>query len=73
MQAGWRSVSMECGEQCVMITGIAMMPGLCADNWDILDQVYTSLYSVKCKAEVVMHCMVMCTFILSNCSYLENY
>ena len=24
---------MECGEQCVMITGIAMMPELCADNW----------------------------------------
>ena len=33
VQAGWRSVSMECGEQCVVITGITMMPQLCADNW----------------------------------------
>ena len=25
---------MECGEQCVvMVTGIPMMPELCADNW----------------------------------------
>ena len=36
MQAEWRSASMECGEQCVVsgITGITMMPELCADNWD---------------------------------------
>ena len=31
--AEWRSVSMECGEQCVTITGITMMPESCADNW----------------------------------------
>jgi len=31
--AEWRSASMECGEQCVMITGIIMMPELCVDNW----------------------------------------
>ena len=37
--AQWRSASMECGEQCVMIitggiiTGITMLPELCADNW----------------------------------------
>jgi len=24
---------MECGEQCVIITGMTMMPGLCADSW----------------------------------------
>ena len=24
---------MECGEQCVQIAGITMMPELCADNW----------------------------------------
>ena len=39
VQAEWRSASIECGEQCVMMDGIPMMPGLCADNWDILDQV----------------------------------
>ena len=33
MQAGWRSASMECGEQCVIMVGITMMPELCADNW----------------------------------------
>ena len=28
---------MECGEQCVIIiTGITMMPELCADNWDMM-------------------------------------
>ena len=25
---------MECGEQCVEVTGIVIMPELCADNWD---------------------------------------
>ena len=39
VQAEWRSVSMECGEQCVMMDGIAMTPGLYADSWDFLDQV----------------------------------
>ena len=29
----WRSVSMECGEQCVTVTGITGKPKLCADNW----------------------------------------
>ena len=33
MLAGWRSASMECGEQCVAMTGLTMMPELCADNW----------------------------------------
>ena len=33
MVAGWRSVSMECGEQYVVMAGIAMMPELCADSW----------------------------------------
>ena len=32
MQAEWRSASMECGELCVMISGIVMMPGWCAGN-----------------------------------------
>ena len=32
-QAEWRSASMECGEQCVTVVGITMMPELCADNW----------------------------------------
>ena len=34
MQAEWRSASMDCGEQCVWtVTGIVMMPELCAGNW----------------------------------------
>ena len=24
---------MECGELCVMVAGITMIPELCADNW----------------------------------------
>ena len=34
--AGWRSASMECGEECAMMAGITMMPELCADNWDMM-------------------------------------
>ena len=33
MLAEWRSASMECGEECVVITGITVMPKSCADNW----------------------------------------
>ena len=35
VQAEWRSASMVCGEQCVIVvvTGIMMMPELCVDNW----------------------------------------
>ena len=33
MKAEWRSVSMECGGQCVMVDGTAVMQQLCADNW----------------------------------------
>ena len=54
MQAEWRSASMECGEQYVMIVGITAMPESCADNWDCLDQVLICTVGVKCKAEVVM-------------------
>ena len=43
MKAEWRSASMECGEQCVMATGIVMMQQLCADNWGSLGQVLTLL------------------------------
>ena len=41
--AEWRSASMECGGQCVVVTGITMMPELCADNWGSLDQVYKNV------------------------------
>ena len=36
MLAGWRFALMECGEQCVVMAGITMLPELCADNWDTL-------------------------------------
>ena len=32
----WRSASMECGEECVMVAGVTIMPELCADNWDMM-------------------------------------
>ena len=45
MKAEWRSASMEYGGQCVMTTGISMMPELCADSWGYLTQVlYTNCY-----------------------------
>ena len=37
MKAEWRSASMECGGQCVMIA--LEVPKLCADSWDYLTQV----------------------------------
>ena len=50
LQARCRSASMECGEQCVMMDGVTMMPGLCADNWDFLDQVLVfTVFSVKLR------------------------
>ena len=36
VQAGWRSASMECGEESVVIIGMvsmAIIPELCADSW----------------------------------------
>jgi len=40
VQAEWRSASMECGEQCVVPTGVAlvvggitMLPLSCANSW----------------------------------------
>ena len=30
---------MECGGQCVMVDGTAVMQQLCVDNWGTLDQV----------------------------------
>ena len=32
----WKSVSMEHGALCVMIFGVATMPVLLADNWDLM-------------------------------------
>ena len=50
---------MECGEQCVIITGITMMPELCADNWDMMSTTVSySLYNiddlVECKESLVL-------------------
>ena len=30
---------MECGEQCVIMAGITMMPESCADNWGMVEKV----------------------------------
>ena len=45
MQAEWRSASMECGEECVIMVGISTMPELCADNWGTMSmQVEVSFF-----------------------------
>ena len=33
VQAEWRSASMECGEEFVVVPGIVVLPRLCVDNW----------------------------------------
>ena len=44
----WRSVSIECGEPCVVVTGVALRPELCADNWGTVStQVEVSWYLEK--------------------------
>ena len=35
---------MECGELCVMISGVHQMPKLSADNWDIQTRVIKHIY-----------------------------
>ena len=70
VQAQWRSASMECGEECVAvpgITGITMMPELCADNWGTVStQVEVSSFigkrtgdesDVSCMAMDKVHCI----------------
>ena len=37
---------MECGEQCVIMAGITMMPELCADNWGMMS---TTVSCIVCK------------------------
>ena len=32
MKAEWRSASIECGGQCVIVAGVPVMPVLCADS-----------------------------------------
>ena len=31
---GWRCASLECGEQCVTIAGMTLMPLLFVNSWD---------------------------------------
>ena len=45
---------MECGEQCVIMTGRTMMPELCADNWGTVVEV--SLFIGKRTGDVVGIC-----------------
>ena len=63
---------MECGEQCVLVAGIKMMPELCADNWDTMwTQVKVSLF-IHLEGDVassrMLHvrysCFVVCGKIL---------
>ena len=55
VQAQWRSVSMECGEQCVIMAGIIMMPELCADNWGTVStQVEVGSYIGKRNGDVTI-------------------
>ncbi len=48
-----RSAIMQCGEQCVMICGVRLMPVLFADNWDTLQQVIKAP-KLKCKCEKII-------------------
>ena len=53
--AEWRSASMECGEQCVIMAGITMMPELCADNWGTVStQVMVGSYIGKRIGDVTI-------------------
>ena len=52
----WRFAGMMSGEQCVMISGQALMELWLVGNWDFLQQVLylaTSKYSIICFAESI--------------------
>ena len=49
---------MECGGQCVMMDGAAVMPELCADNWGSLDQVINFALS-KCSLPPINSMILM--------------
>ena len=59
---------MECGEQCVTMAGITMMPELCADNWDTVVEV--SSFIGKKTGDVVGICYIV-TWIVKLLSH-EN-
>ena len=49
LKAALRSATMQCGEQCVMICGVALMPMLFAGNWDTLQQVMSCITTLRLK------------------------
>ena len=62
VRAEWRSASMDCGEQCVIMAGITMMPELCADNWGTVStQMEVGSYIGKRNGDVTRSqiCMVI--------------
>ena len=55
---------MECGEQCVVVAGITMMPELCVDNWGTVVEV--SSFIVKrvddrARSQMSPVCMAWCS------------
>ena len=51
---------MDCGGQCVMTSGIAMMLGLCADSWDTVSiqvnpLVYHRLYNRSSTDKIIQY------------------
>ena len=64
MLAGWKSVSMDCGGQFVVImAGITMMPELCADNWDTMwTQMEVSLLIDLEQLKLVVGEVLLCGF-----------
>ena len=51
LKAASRSATMQCGEQCVMMPGVTLMPMLFAGNWDILQQVMSCITTLRLKEQ----------------------
>ena len=56
---------MECGGQCVMVDGTAVMQQFCADNWGSLDQVLHNFGLSNCFLPPINSIMLIFCLVIS--------
>ena len=57
----WKSVTMQCGEQCVMICGALLMLTWCADNLDSGQLVLIKYTLVKMESHLILPFFILCS------------
>ena len=70
----WRYVSMECGVQYVMTTGMLEMHKLCADNWVMLEVSYScqdqTVYYMILFHQHLFQCMDILFYQMHHCTII---